>query len=288
MAYTRRSTDRNIWRIPLKGAGGRAGPPAPFIQSTRDEWAAQYSPNGSRIAFVSNRSGQRAIWLSDADGTNAVELFSKPGQHLGSPRWSPDSKRLAFDLTIEGNSDIFVIDSAGGRPERFTEDPAPDVVPSWSRDGNWVYFSSDRTGKFEVWKVAVGGGPAVQITKEGGSAGIESPGGEFVYFQKPVAGDRDRELMRLSEAGEERKIIGQVYERHFAVTERGIYFIAGPKRGEQWILRFLDFAAGSDEIVAALPGVPMLNLAISPDGQWALYSQSDDTGSDLMLVEDFR
>ena len=139
--------DANIWRLSLSGPGVATGPPARFIASTRLDAAAQYSPDGKRIAFESDRSGVHGIWVSDADGSNAVELFSRAGAGSGTARWSPDGQRIAFDSNPEGNLDIYVIRASGGKPIRLTTDPADDDAPSWSRDGNWVYFASKRTGR---------------------------------------------------------------------------------------------------------------------------------------------
>ena len=108
LAYQQNFFDNNIWRLPLSNSGTAAGPPARFIASTRVDLSAQYSPDGKRIAFISNRTGVCSIWVCDADGANEVELFSQPGKGLGSPNWSPDGKRIAFDSNLEGNMDIYV------------------------------------------------------------------------------------------------------------------------------------------------------------------------------------
>ena len=124
-----------------------AAPQLGSLHSTRHESAAQYSPDGKRIAFESDRSGVHGIWVSDADGSNAEELFSQAGAGCGTARWSPDGQRIAFDFNPEGNIDIYVIRASGGKPMPLTTDSADDVAPSWSRDGKWVYFTSKRTGR---------------------------------------------------------------------------------------------------------------------------------------------
>ena len=149
LAYQRGAAfDLNIWRLSLSGPGVAAGPPARFIASTRSDASAQYSPDGKRIAFESGRSGVHGIWISDAEGSNAVELLPQEGAASGTPRWSPDGQRVAFDFNQEGNADIYVIRASGGKPIRLTTDSADDVAPSWSRDGKWVYFASIRTGRW--------------------------------------------------------------------------------------------------------------------------------------------
>ena len=78
---------------------------------------------------------------------------------------------------MDGNWNIYVIRSRGGKPVCLTFDTHNDILPIWSRDGNWIYFSSNRTGRIEVWKVPAGGGNAVQVTRNGGLYGVESPDG---------------------------------------------------------------------------------------------------------------
>ena len=64
------------------------------------------------------------------------------------------------------------------------QDGNNNVVPSWSRDGRWIYFASDRSGKMQVWKTPLDGGPPVQVTTQGGFAPMESYDGKTLYFAK--------------------------------------------------------------------------------------------------------
>ena len=66
----------------------------------------------------------------------------------------------------------------------MTTDPANDGNPSWSRDGRWIYFDSARTGEQQVWKIPADGGDAIQVTRDGGFAPLESPDGKFIYYTK--------------------------------------------------------------------------------------------------------
>jgi Tol biopolymer transport system component len=161
LAYQNAVCDTSIWRLSLSDPGMAAGAPSPFIVSTRAEQSAHYSPDGKRIAFESDRSGRRGIWVSDADGSNTVELFSRSGRACGIPHWSPDGQRIAFISDLEGNFDIYIIRASGGEPVRLTFDSLADYSPSWSRDGNCIYFASNRTGRGEVWKVPTGGGKEI-------------------------------------------------------------------------------------------------------------------------------
>src|SRR5207249_805556 len=159
LVYLRYRSNKNIWRRDLNalipvGASER------FIYSTRMESGPQFSPDGSRIAFESTRSGAYEVWMCRSDGTGVVQL-THFNSSTGTPRWSPDGQQIAFDSRAPGNADIFVVDSQGGSPRRLTSEPSSEVVPSWSRDGRWIYFASDRTGRHEVWKMPSTGGSSV-------------------------------------------------------------------------------------------------------------------------------
>ena len=292
LAYERRIRDLNVWAMRL-GPGANAASAARVIVSTRRDTAAQYSPDGKRIAFESDRTGAHGIWLSDADGSNAKPLFLHPeGSFSGSPRWSPDGRHIAFDSYSEGNADLFVISPSGGEPFRLTTHQADDQVPSWSGDGEWVYFGSARTGRREVWKVPAGGGEAVQVTTEGGFIALESPDGRFIYYTKKLA-QATSLWKQPAEGGEESKVLDSVHHRNFAILPEGVYFmrVPAPTELEQaYSIRLLDPAGGRVQLVYRLPtNIGSFNgLSVSPDGQSILYTQIDDYSSDLMLIEGFR
>ena len=121
----------NIWRraAPILDASpsthnGKTPKPdsgaAPFLSSTRNDSAPQFSPDGKKIAFTSDRSGSVEIWVSDSDGSNSFQLTSFGGPAVSTPRWSPDGGRIAFDSDAAGQYDIWVIGATGGKPQRMT------------------------------------------------------------------------------------------------------------------------------------------------------------------------
>src|SRR5262249_58143707 len=109
----------------------------------RDDTSPQFSADGTKIAFASDRSGSEEIWVCDSDGRNPhpVTAFSAPRK--GTPRWSPDGRQIAFDALADGQRDIFVVSAEGGQARRITTEPSEEVRPSWSRDGAWIYFGSN-------------------------------------------------------------------------------------------------------------------------------------------------
>jgi Tol biopolymer transport system component len=116
-----------------------------------------------------------------------VQLTSFAGPEVTTPRWWPDSGRIAFDSNAAGEYDIYVVGTNGGKPQRMTTHPANDGNPSWSRDGRWIFFDSARTGQQQVFKMPANGGEAIQVTRDGGWAPLESPDGKFLYYTKGLA-----------------------------------------------------------------------------------------------------
>ena len=185
LAFTRAAWDENIWRLSLSAPGRAAGLAVSVRGSTRLELRAQFSPDGRRIVFESLRSGRQELWVADADGGNAQQLTSFDGRVGGTPAWSPDGQSIAYDLRDDtGRGDVWVIPARGGSPHKVTNDPADDLVPSWSRNGDWIYFASTRSGTQQVWKVMPEGGRLIKVTQHGGGYAKESHDGRYIYYAR--------------------------------------------------------------------------------------------------------
>jgi Tol biopolymer transport system component len=216
-----------------------------------------------------------------------VQLTRGPGRWQGSPAWSPDGRRIAFDSQSEDRHwDIWTIDVAGGAPRRLTQNPGNENVPSWSRDGRWVYFSAEREGKRGVWRIPAAGGAEERIADLNADfvRAQESLDGKTLFF----AGIGSPPLFALPLAGgPANKLLDCVWGMFsFAVAEGGVYY-AACGRGPDTQLHRLDLATGKDSVVGVLEGYRR-SLTVSPDGKIILYTSQAGSGSDLMLVEGFR
>jgi Tol biopolymer transport system component len=263
------------------------GAPTRWISSSRWDAQPDYSPAGDRIAFASDRSGTVEIWVSQADGTNPVQLTSFGGPACVAPGWSPDGKYLAFTSRPSGNVDVYVVSAQGGASRRLTHHPGEDHTPKWTRDGQWIYFCSNRTGRSELWKTrSDGSGGEVQITRNGGWRSRETADGKEVYYTKF---DAPGLWKMATSGGDEELVVDGRIALSWDLAENGAYFVDLLARQ----VRFKDFRTGKVSTVAtpeklnAGMGV-MGGLSISPDGRWLLYVQLDQSVSDLILVENFR
>ena len=131
-------------------------------------------------------------------------------------------------------------------------------------------------------------GEAVQITRNSGDEPQESPDGKFLYYMK--GWPEDVSVWRVSVDGnKEAKVLDSVHqEGQWAVGKDGIYFFTTPDKLGQSDICFYEFAAGQIRKLLTIQRPVGNHIAVSPDGRTILYPQSDESGSVLMLVENFR
>jgi Tol biopolymer transport system component len=297
LMYSEGRFDANIWRLDLKGT--TKGTILPFITSTRDDFQPDYSSDGRKIAFESDRSGCEEIWVCNRDGSAPFQLTDFRTGWSGSPAWSPDRENIAFDRYDAPNWAICVIHSQGGKVSRLTTKSGNNVTPHWSRDGHWIFFASDRTGRFEIWKIPATGGPEIQMTKGGGNFPVVSVDGESIYYSKSDSVS-NLTLWRLPvTGGEETRTLDHLLFAHsFAVGRKGIYFLQGQSNSSAPFadsvqnsppLCFLDFKTRQIKTLGSVQATNLAgHIAVSPDEHSVLYGHDDGSGSDLMLVEDWH
>ncbi len=144
---------------------------------------------------------------------------------VGAPVVSPDGRSIVFTLStldLDANrrrTDLWMVDTAGGAPRRFTTDPAAEVNPVWSPDGSAIFFLSSRSGSMQVWRQPVAGGEAAQVTRLPLDVGgfVLSPDGRLIALSLdvfPGCATLDCTTARLK-AREESKASGRIYDQLF-------------------------------------------------------------------------
>jgi hypothetical protein len=118
-----------------------------------------WSPDGKQIAYATeealdpeSRLSISSLWIVDAGGGTPHRISNSDGMQ---PVFSPSGKRIVFWANINGQRDLYTMPAGGGAPVALTSDPALDWSPIWSPDGRYVYFSSDRGGAMNLWRIAV-------------------------------------------------------------------------------------------------------------------------------------
>jgi Tol biopolymer transport system component/DNA-binding winged helix-turn-helix (wHTH) protein len=278
-----------VWRTVLSSPGGREISQRKIRDSHTLDLSPQLSRDGKKIAFVSDQSGADNIWTSDREGQDPQQLTSLGGELSGSPHWSPDGKWIAFDRRPGGPAQIYVIDENGQNMRPVVSGDCDNNVPIWSRDGKSIYFSSNRTGQWEIWKHDLGSGAEAQITDHGGFVGHESYDGRYLYYMKFFSPGIWR--VALS-GGEEQRITDRPWGYFWGdwdVTETGIYFLnvdASPRPA----VDFYDFTSRQSSTVFSLSQQPIgrnPGMSASRDGRTIFYNQQDQT-STITIADDFQ
>ncbi|MEQ9266481.1 MAG: winged helix-turn-helix domain-containing protein [Balneolaceae bacterium] len=281
--------DIDLFSISLANDEINSLQPSP-LSSSQWELHPSYSKLHGKLAFSSNRSGSFEIWTSDQDGSNLQKLSDIGSSLTGMPAWSPAGDVIAFDSRINGTSDIFIIDDSGMGTYQLTKGSSNDMSPTWSADGSAIYFASDRSGSWELWKKPINGDNSVRVTTNGGYYGAESVDGQFLFFTKHrVAG-----LWRLNlNSMEEELIIPELSSLdwgNWVVTENGIYFFQRRQSARVSSVSFYKFSSGEIETVAEIRNsVPVLDpsIAITPDQKKLLIGLITGYQGDLIMIEDF-
>ena len=261
------------------------------LPSTRDDRQPTVSPDGRRLAFVSTRSGSHEVWTASADGQGADRLTDFGGARVSGPRWSPDSRRVVVSARADGDADIFVI-LPGGETRQLTDDASDDVAPTWSRDGQWIYFASDRGEEWQVYRIPSAGGTPEPVTVGGGVAAAEAPDGRLLVIRPDKRG-----LWRLPIVdGEVRDVraerlavnLSPADWANWSVVGDAVYVLERRYDRAASVVRF-GLADGSRQRVAEVMDVPEdSGLGVFPGGRRVLLSRQDRADSDIVIVRDFR
>jgi Tol biopolymer transport system component/DNA-binding winged helix-turn-helix (wHTH) protein len=283
LVYARQFRDSNIWKVQI--SGGRLSLPTRLVASTFDEAAPDYSTDGKRIAFASTRSGFEEIWTAEADGSKPSELTSLHAQQTANPRWSPDGKKILFNSWDTSQSDLWTVDVKDGTLQRLTNDPENQNEPHWSRNGKWIYYSSDKSGRYEIYRMPAEGGAGLAITRGGGINPVESHDALILYYAKNLSSPN--EIWRVPATGghEEKVTDGLSDTLNFAVADNGIYFLSVRNREKETALEFYEFKAGKRKWLQEVGKPWFYGMAISPKQDSICYSIVDQVGSNLMLVD---
>ena len=284
IAFTQAMTDTVIDLFPISGSVSPFQRPKCTINSSRGDDTPRFSPDGSRIAFVSTRTGWEEIWIAPSDCGSAFQLTRFNQLGVGSPRWSPDGRTIAFDRTFNGNTDIFTIKVDGTDLRQLTQDEAIENMPSWSANGEWIYFSSDKSAVSQIYRIPAKGGKVEPVSISRGREPIESEDGQSLYYTNS---DRlwRKDLRRGREAAVP-ELVDVPIGRYWDLAGTTLYYIS-QQTGEKPIVRRLNLADRQSEPLFALPGSParwVPGLAFAPSSKMLAVGYVANRFGDINLV----
>jgi Tol biopolymer transport system component len=292
IAWVNRLEDTNIWRVPVTGGKAQR-----VVSSVMRDVDIASSSLGT-LAFRSDRSGSPEVWIATKDG-ESQKMVTNLRTFTGSPRWSPDGRRIAFGSRPgNGELDVFVMECDPqmqcGSPVRLTDHAATDTNPNWSADGSSVYFGSLRSGEWQVWKTAANGsGKATQVTARGGFFATESTDGSWLYYSRNHSPEvmgvwrkaltkRDSDL-RTDDPGE--MVFSLQYlatatwilsrDKIFYTTPGSGFFTPEPGQPPMALWEF-DLQKQRSRLVHQIDDVPLARgLSLSSDQKWLYFVRLD-------------
>jgi Tol biopolymer transport system component len=225
-------------------------------------------------------------------------------QRVADPQVSPDGKQIAFSVretdmaANKGRYDIWLIGSDGSNARRLTSNAENDTDPRWSADGKYVYFASTRSGSAQVWRIAVAGGEAEQVTKL--PLDINGftlfPDGKRLVVAIDVYPNAKTlaDTVKQDEAKEKSKVKAQAYDnllfRHWDQWEDGKFshvFVWDPAKPDD----ARDLTPGQETDSPTHPMGGMEEIDVSPDGKTVAYvarvagkQNAWQTNTDVFLV----
>jgi Tol biopolymer transport system component/DNA-binding winged helix-turn-helix (wHTH) protein len=295
LAFQHDDEEENLWRLERSNAIHLSRPAALLVPSAKAQnLMPQFSADGRKIAFQSTRSGYSELWICDADGSHLVQVTRLEG-YAGSPNWSPNGRLLVFDYRPRQHSEIYIVDVESGHSQVANVFPDSDsVVPSWSRDGQWIYFASKRGGnEYQIWKVGVTvegqlrTRPA-QVTTNGGFRATETVDGHQLFYTtfsdqgiRVISRDRHTETAVWQGPGPDNW-------SNWAATKDGVYFFVPRDEGLPPRIQFLDFKTKRVSPIANLEKPSFYGLTVSPDARKLVYSQLDRDEHQILIVQNFH
>jgi Tol biopolymer transport system component len=280
----------DILRFPIPAAPS-ATPEEPrlrgFIESTFVERSAAFSPDGSQVAFISDRTGRRQLWVSDGAGEKPAEWTQNFEVDMQTPAWSHDGEKIVF--TGEGPAgldQLFVAGRDARTAVRVSNDGLDYAGAVWSHDGASLYAAAATQNVYAIYRLPAAGGAAEKVFPGYGYiAGVE-PTGKGLYAVRRVNRNQTQLDYIPFPAGPAVHLAAMNFLEDAWVTRDGVYYL---ERQADMPLAPVDLKfrthAGAVRLLQEYSKPPGRGLSVSADGHFAVTTRVVPPVSNLMLLE---
>jgi TolB protein len=238
----------------------------------------------SRIAFISDRSGSKELWVMRWDGSEQQQLTSHKSIAM-SPAWTADGQWLAFTSFMRGQPQLFVLKPTQGYLRPLSTMPGVNTSPSFSPDGSQVAFAAGAAGNTDIYVVAVAGGEPQRLTS---SRAIDtqpawSPSGRQIVFTSTAAGSPQLYVMDAEGSNVRRLTLDEKFADEASWAPDGVRLAYTTWVENRFQIATLDLRTGKREVIAGQGSNE--SPCWSPDGTMLAFV-SNRTGSKQVFVTD--
>jgi len=283
VAWVEAVEDRDIWRSDLVN-GTTPSEPRLLISSSRLDALPSWSHDGRSIAFVSDRSGEPQLWITDSNGGELRQLTRYRNTVVRSPTWSPDDTTLAHVAILEGQARVCTVDVRTGGVTVLSEPGPHEMAPSWSTDGRWIYLSRLEDGAWRIARRPSGGGPAIDLTSGPSFGAMEAPGGSELYYSRMADGVAGLWSLSLDDRSEQQRLVlphAQLVS--WTLGRKGIYYCFHQSPEDQrFVIAFRGFASAIDETLLTVRARSRPSFDVSPDETAVLFDRAERSESDIV------
>ena len=281
----------DVLRFPLdapRAAAPEDPPTQSFLESTFVDRSPAYSPDGREVAFISDRTGRRQLWVSDSLGERPVEWTQTFEADFWTPAWSPDGSRLVFTgAGPSGLNQLFVADRATRAAVRVTDDALDYANAVWSNDGTSLYAAAAAgEGPSALYRVAVAGGAAEKIAAGYDYVtGIGRSGEELYVGRRARRNQTELAYLHLS-TGQATRLATLNFLEDAWVTRDGVYYLN--RRAQEpagGVALYFRTHAGAARLVQQYTKPPGRGLSVSADGRFAITTRVVPPDSNLFLLD---
>ena len=256
------------------------------------DYDGDWSPDGQKLVFVSNRNGPFNLYTINADGSNIQQLTNHEGSD-DQPSFSPDGTKIAFTSDIDGNIEIYTIGVDGTGMKRLTSHSGYDIHPFWSPDGEKIIFNSTREREnqndpdiFEIYLMNTDGTEKIRITQDLGVSTYAafSPNGKSIVYRK-IIGENNSEIFSMDLDGTNQKNLSQneSFDGWPYWSPNGKKITFASNRDGNYEIYIMNADGSQQTKLFAGPGRQTVPR-ISPDGTKMTFTRSSNGEARVLIV----
>ncbi|MEL0097453.1 MAG: protein kinase [Planctomycetaceae bacterium] len=294
LAYVTNQSSQDIWKFNvIPQNGGLEKPGTNHLNSGLNDFDLLFSPDESRVSFISDRSGSSEVWTANADASNPIKITNIGDGYVLNPKWSPDSSKLMFTSTFAGAIDVYAVPVIGGALQDVSGSEMTNcLIGTWASDGTSAYYMSQGS----IWKRNLESGEAVEIVR-GGWQAVEVPKENMLYYSR-LKEQGNWVIYKRSLDETDPEMPGQLVTEKFTMPMpvnwllrgKGIFFLGNDTNqsvGVSKTFYFYNFETDNVEALGLIENLPELYhvFEMNQAGTQLFVPQVIDENLDIIVIE---